>query len=634
MKTTSAHCSRLLAATLSAAALLPGSAHATTFLDILFGNRPRPAYVERGYDNPGYSPRQSYNPSGIKTIKVSGPTYYTYKPDALVPIDFSKLDPQITSSSGPAGVQPANLSLQSNVFADALDALKATHERAIKEIADAVVEYYSVHHAFIWVSGYNANEKAAKLSAFLANVGEDGLDPADYAVSLPKDGYDLANIPERLKVLANFEVAMTARALRYANDATNGRIIPDRISGYHDLPERKIDYRAVLDKLAATGDPAALLESMQPHNKFYEDLKKELATLDAAPAEQEKPITVAAGTMIHPGDDSPELPKVLELIKRNASADFMSAHADVIQADATQTVYDDGLVKLVKDFQKEAGRSPDGIIGPNTIASLVGKTDIPKRDRVIYAMERLRWLPHDLTNRFVMINEPAYHAGYFVDGNEVLGMKAVVGKPTNQTYFFTDEIEEVVFNPSWGVPRSIIFNEMMPKILADPGYLERTGYEVTDNRGNRISPYNVDWGQIAQTGGDVNIKQLPGPDNALGRLKILFPNAHDIYMHDTPEKSFFNRSVRALSHGCVRLQQPLDMAAAVMGTTVEELQPYFSKDENTVKVPKKIPVYVAYFTAWPDSRTGTINYYDDIYQRDSYLQKAIDATRATRAQTS
>jgi L,D-transpeptidase YcbB len=635
-KTTSAYRLRLLAAVFSAAAFMPAAAHATTFLDILFGNRPRPADMGRSYNDPGSygnGAARPIDPSTVKRVRVTEPIFYTYKPDPLVPIDFTKLDPQITSSAA-TNAQPADLSLQSNIFADALDAFKATHVRATKEIADAIVEYYSTHHAFMWVSGYNANAKAAKLAAFFAKAGEDGLDPADYAVGLPQDGFDLGNIPERLKVLANFEVEMSARALRYASDATSGRIIPDRLSGYHDLPEHKVDYRAVLDKLAQTDDPAAYLESMQPQNKWYVALKKELAALDAKPEPQEKPITVAPGTLIHPGDTSPELPNVLELIRRRASADFLATHGAVLAANASQTVYGSDIVALVKDYQKEAGRQPDGVIGSNTIASLVGNPPQDKRERVVDAMEGLRWLPHDLGDRFVMVNAASFHAGYYVDGNEALGMKAVVGQPSKQTYFFANEIQEVVFNPSWGVPRSIIFNEMMPKILANPGYLEQSGYEVTDDRGNRISPYDVNWVQIAQTGGNVNIKQLPGPDNALGRLKILFPNSHDIYMHDTPEKAFFARSVRALSHGCIRLQHPQEMAAAVMGTTVDQLKPYFAQDENTIRVPKKIPIYVAYFTAWPDAQTGKVDYYDDVYQRDSSLQKAIEATRAVRAETS
>ena len=394
------------------------------------------------------------------------------------------------------------------------------------------------------------------------------------------------------------------------------------------------DLRTILDGLAKTSDPASFLEAFQPQNKWYADLKSELAKLNVAVAGASEPITIAAGTLIHPGDDSPELPNVIKLIRKRASSDYLATHAAVLDAHAGETHYGDELTAAIKDFQKEAGRQPDGVIGPNTIASLNGKPPSLKRDRVRYAMERLRWLPHDLTNRFVMINQPAYHVGYFVDGQEKLGMKVVVGKPTNQTYFFTDEIQQVVFNPSWGVPRSIIFNEMMPKILSDPSYLERSGYEVTDNRGDPIPSYMVDWPRIAQTGSDVNVRQLPGPDNALGRLKILFPNSHDIYMHDTPQKSYFTRSVRALSHGCVRLEHPQEMAAAVMGTSVDQLQPYFAKDENTIPVPSRTPIYVAYFTAWPDAQSGAVNYFDDIYKRDDYLQKAIDATEAVRTDAS
>lgn len=621
---------RLMAAVLSAAAILPSTgARATTFLDILFGNHQRTERMGRGYYDD-----QGVDPSSIKRVHVSGPRYYTYKPDQLVKIDFNKLDPQITSSANADSNGATSLSLQPDVFAEALNALKATDVRATKDIAQAIVEYYSSHHAFIWVDGYNADDKAAKVAAYLAKTDEDGLDPADYTVSLPSDGFDISNLPARLQMLANFEVAMTARVLRYASDASNGRVIADRISGYHDLPRRKLDFKAILEKLASDSDPTAYLASLEPQNKWYTALKGELAKLDASNATQEDPITIAPGTLIHPGDDSAELPKVIKLIRKRASADFIASHGDVLDAYDGQTTYGKDLVAVVKDFQKEAGRQSDGIIGRNTIASLVGDPPSLKRDRILYAMERLRWLPHDLGNRFVLVNEPAFHAGYFANGDEKLGMKVVVGKPNHQTYFFTNRIQKVVFNPAWGVPRSIIFNEMMPKILADPSYLSRSGYEVTDNRGNPIPSDQIDWVRIAQTGGDVNIKQLPGASNALGRLKILFPNSHDIYMHDTPQKSYFKRSVRALSHGCIRLQHPQEMAAAVMGTSVSDLQPYFSKEENTIPVAHEMPIYVTYFTAWPNAATGMIDYYDDIYDRDGHLQKALDATHAVRAETS
>jgi murein L,D-transpeptidase YcbB/YkuD len=213
-----------------------------------------------------------------------------------------------------------------------------------------------------------------------------------------------------------------------------------------------------------------------------------------------------------------------------------------------------------------------------------------------------------------------------------LKTRAVIGRTTNQTAFFYDHIETVDFHPYWGVPQSIIVNEMLPKLRSDPGYLDRAGYEVTDAKGRHIPSSSINWGAY---GGKVpyNVRQQPGEANALGELKILFPNKFAIYMHDTPQKSFFQRDVRALSHGCVRLQDPRGMAAAVLGVSVDDIAQKLKGGHSTEKVAGNIPVYVAYFTAWPDA-SGTVHYFNDVYSRDDRLKEAIAATEEVRTPAS
>ena len=207
-------------------------------------------------------------------------------------------------------------------------------------------------------------------------------------------------------------------------------------------------------------------------------------------------------------------------------------------------------------------------------------------------------------------------------------MRVVIGKTSNQTSFFQDEIEQIDYNPYWGVPQSIIVNEMLPRLRNDPGYLDRAGYEVTDSKGRRIPSAAINWGQY---GAKVpySVRQTPSEANALGELKILFPNKHAIYMHDTPQKALFNRDARAFSHGCVRLQQPREMAAAVLGTDVGYIEGKLAKGHSTEKIPGKIPVYVAYFTAWPN-KDGVVEYFADVYSRDERVLKALEKTATVR----
>jgi len=288
--------------------------------------------------------------------------------------------------------------------------------------------------------------------------------------------------------------------------------------------------------------------------------------------------------------------------------------------------YTPEVVALVEGFQKESGLRPDGVIGPATIRALTGHSNAEKVEKLIVAMEQLRWLPADLGSRYVFINQPAFMSYYINDGRQELAMGVVVGSKAHQTYFFQDQIETVEFNPYWGVPKSIIVNEMLPKLRQDPSYLDRLGYEVSYS-GRKVSSSQIDW----TTTHSVDVRQPPGSDNALGELKILFPNAHSIYMHDTPSKSFFKRDMRALSHGCVRLSEPRRMAAAVMGTSVEEIGKQIASGQNrAVQVPQKIPVYVSYFTAWPN-KDGVVEYFDDVYGRDDFTRKAFAVTTQSRS---
>jgi murein L,D-transpeptidase YcbB/YkuD len=275
------------------------------------------------------------------------------------------------------------------------------------------------------------------------------------------------------------------------------------------------------------------------------------------------------------------------------------------------------------------GKTPDGVIGRATITALQGETSSVKRERILYSMERLRWLPRDFGQRYVFVNQPAYRAQYFDQGKEQLAMDVVIGSARNQTHFFYDTISTVVFNPSWGVPRSIVMNEMMPRILADSGYLDRNNYEVVVG-GKVVSSTAVNWSAVAQGKAHVGVRQKPGPNNALGELKILFPNSHDIYLHDTPSKAAFKRDMRAVSHGCIRLADPRAMASAVMSTGKENLTKYFGKNERGIKVPSGVPIYLTYFTAWPDEASGKIRYFDDVYARDEGLAKAFQKTEQSR----
>ncbi len=602
--------------------LAPGSGHAANLLEILFGGpiKHRSSRVEEVPAvrvAPDAAPRKAAKV--VPAAKISGPIYYTYKADPLQKVDFSALEslPQ-TAAFGPMAVL-------SN-FREAAAGLKDFDLYAEKDIAKAMSDYYAANPEFIWVNGFSANSRAADAVRVLGEAASHGLLPAQYAVSVPSPAFSMDATGSRLAELARFEMTMSARVLRYVRDVQNGRINPNLISGYYDFPAKPLDLVGVLKALAGSQDVASYMESFHPQAPEYRILRAELETLSASAREE---IVVDPKLLLRPDETSAELPKLIRLITANGDPALAADHADVLAAYGTGETYVPDLVPFIKAAQKSVGLKADGVIGPRTVAKFAGQSDADRVAKLRLALEELRWLPSTLGDTRVFINEPSFTASYFEDGVEKLKTRTVVGRPSNQTSFFYDQIKQVDFNPYWGIPQSILVNEMLPRLRRDPGYLDRSGYEVTDAKGRRVSSASIDWGAYGSRI-PYSVRQAPSEANALGELKILFPNKHAIYMHDTPQKALFNRDVRAFSHGCVRLQDPRGMAAAVLGKSRDYVADKLKRGHSSEKVTRTIPVYVAYFTAWPNAE-GKVEYFDDIYDRDDRLKAAMAATDAVRA---
>lgn len=574
-------------------------------------------------------------------VKVSAPRYLNYSADAWKKVSLSELSEKKTAEVQPANANGTDLEPQTaqtdtppatplilTPFDEARPALKNMTVTTLPEVGSALIAYYREHPDFVWIEDGKATVKAAALRRALADAGQFALDPEDYFVALPSTaGLEEA---ERDAALMRFEMELSAAALTYVLDATRGRVDPNRISQYHDLPRHEVDLVAALEALNGSGNVGANLASHQPNNAHFKALTEELARLKAEDEEADQ-IVIAPGTFLKAGESSPEMKNIVAAIAKVSSEELKAAHAETLSAYEEGEVYTPELVALVKAFQKEAKLTPDGIIGKNTIKAMVGETNAAKIAKVELAMERSRWIPEELGERKVFINQPAFTATYSAPGEDPLQMRVVVGKRSNQTNFFYDKIEIVEYNPYWGVPYSIIVNEMLPKLAQDPSYLDRAGYEVSTPGGRKVSSASVNWYAVANKQQSINVRQYPGRSNALGEVKILFPNRHHIYMHDTPAKSLFKKDVRAFSHGCVRLHDPKAMAAAVLGKSKDYVTSRIAAGQNEQeKVTGDVPVYVSYFTAWPDL-DGSIAFYSDIYDRDRHLLKALEKTEAIRA---
>ena len=561
-----------------------------------------------------------------KIAKVKASRNYTYRvvkraPILLVaaPISFALAE----TNNEATQVEKVTLS---PLTADIVNAGKM-NMRAETHIAEAVSGFYKDNQVYRWINENGEwNQRAKSALKVLSQAEVYGLRSSDYKVDLSPIASDLDDKAiSREKI--NREISMTTAVLRYALDAKYGTINPNLLSGYHDFPVHYGQAPDVLDVIMQSSILQHTLQSLHPSNKKFAALKRELvATLNV----EEDIIELNPKTFIKPRQLHAELPNVILAIKKRGSKELLETHSEVLDEYYGYLDYSKALVKVVKDYQKEAGLGPDGVIGRNTITKLAG---IPSQDKVVklaLSMERLRWHPHQFGERHVFINQPEYRARYIENGKEALSMRVVVGKKSNQTNFFYDEIEKVVYNPYWGVPRSIIVNEFLPKSLNNPGYLDQRGYEVQRFSGKKISSSSINWYGVGEHP-KFSVRQKPGPKNALGKLKILFPNKHAIYMHDTPAKSLFKKQHRAFSHGCVRLHDPQAMAAAVLGTSKRRINSKIAPGKNKTEfLNSKVPVYVSYFTAWPQE-DGTVKYFNDMYARDAHLIKAFKATEKSRS---
>ena len=477
----------------------------------------------------------------------------------------------------------------------------------------------------LWLTGNAPSDRAKTVLAFAAKTFEDGLEPLAY---LPKGLTSFDNIAEQLSTdpqeLAQFDIAMSAATLKLALDISGGQFEPNRLSRYNDIAPERVDVGQALKVLAWTPFPEAYLNNFVPKHEAYGLMKAELAKLRASrikPAYEK----IAEGKSVKAGSSDSRIPIVRD---RMQALGFLGSEEGTGDPEFSSKL-DADLSAALKKFQKSVKLRQTGMLDMATVKNLNRDTSQKDIQRLVYNMDRLRWLPKNLGKRFVFVNQPAFEVRVMDRGNEVWRSKVIVGKPLNQTSAFHDELETVVFNPSWGVPQSIIVNEYLGKLRRDPSYLDRQGFKVIAPNGTVIPSSAIDWAAYGDRP-PFGVQQPPGKGNALGELKFLFPNKHAIYMHDTPTKNLFAEQVRTFSHGCIRVQNPRDFATAILGWDRARVDKKTdSRKSQTVALAQKIPVHITYFTAWPDS-TGKINYFNDMYERDETMEKALAALTKAR----
>lgn len=520
---------------------------------------------------------------GLFSAALAGPAYGEVPVPRLAPSP-SAMAASVTADGGAPD-------------APALPIEEAIRREATVDVSLSVADFYEARdYRPMWTA-----ERAAALRARLAAAAYDGFDPSDYFV--PAAG------PGGLTPAAE-EVALTEAALRYARHATSGRVKPTTISRIVTIEPPVLDEAQFLERLAASHKIPQLLERLHPRHPQFTALREKLAA--ALEVSRERPPLVGGGPNLKRGSQEARV------------AVLRSRLGATVLRGSDPTVFDDSLDEAVRAYQKAQGLRPDGIVGPRTLALIDDGADADPVPALVSNMERWRWMPRMLGGHYVMVNVPAYRVRVMSDGEAEYEGRVIVGDVGHPTPIFSDEIEHIVVNPYWNVPISIASNEMLGAIQRNPrGYFARRGYEAVYN-GRVVDPGSIAWNR--STLSKVRIRQKPGSANALGAVKFLFPNQHAVYLHDTPSKNLFARDRRALSHGCVRVDDPFVFADALLSRddkmSGKGIRRMVGGQQRWLNVTAPIPVHLAYFTREiaPD---GRLVRYDDIYGFDRRTQKAL-----------
>jgi murein L,D-transpeptidase YcbB/YkuD len=483
-------------------------------------------------------------------------------------------------------------------------------------------EYYQQGlYEAAWIEEEGRPRAAAReLMAAIRSAAEEGLVPAHYHLAALQDLLRRAVVGKPSAVLAaDLDILLTDAFLLLGSHLLDGRVDPVTIDRQWRVVRREGDLLRTLREALAGQGVAAALQGLLPHQEGYRSLRTALARYRDLAHRGGWP-GVPAGPSLRAGDEGG---RVAALRRR------LAADGDPARAAAQGDAFDGTLLEAVLEFQGRHGLEADGVVGAKTLAAL--NVPVSARVRQIELnMERWRWMPQNLGRRHVLVNTAAFHLDMVADDESVLSMRVVVGRPYRSTPDFSGSITYLVLNPYWEIPPSIAVKDILPQIRKDSGYLQRMGIRVFRGWGaeaRAVDPATIDWGRLGPRSFPYRLRQDPGPVNALGRIKFMFPNAHNVYLHDTPSRELFLRETRSFSSGCIRLEKPMELAALLLTDTpldtVEALEEARQGQiSKTVRLPAPVPVHLVYWTAWAE-RDGTVRFRNDIYGRDSLLDLAL-----------
>lgn len=451
----------------------------------------------------------------------------------------------------------------------------------------------------------------------LAASEKEGLNPDDYhydtLVSLADKFLAAVDGTDRERFRAAFDVLLSDGVLLYARHLQEGKIDPSRVEATWNFPRRDFNPRRVALALEEAIEQKAVvkrLNEFKPELRFYRLMKQELARYRAL-ADQFDALTLPEDTVLKPGMRHPNVALLREQLTRFGYQGVEGADTEF---------FDDGLATAVKGFQRSHSLDPDGVVGRDSFREL-NTTYEQRVDQIRLNLDRVRWVQDELVDELVVVNIPAYELYFFQDAALRWQTDVMVGTIRTQTPIFRADMSYLEFNPTWTVPRSIIARSLYAKFAADPAYVAEHDYTLYNSDGVAVDPMEIDWANTSRNRFPYRVVQQPGANNALGRVKFMFPNRYAIYLHDTPSKALFSRTARAFSAGCVRVRDPLKFAELLLrdenGWGREKIDAVVGGGERTVvRFKTPVDVMLMYWTTSPELVSG-IKFHPDIYNRDT-----------------
>ncbi|MGE0029851.1 MAG: murein L,D-transpeptidase [Steroidobacteraceae bacterium] len=492
---------------------------------------------------------------------------------------------------------------------------------------DALLQVYSSRdYAPLWIDGTRATPQAIGLLHALEAAHARGLRSGDYeAAAIAARLGELRSSPAQA---AQFDLALSVVGVRFLSDLHFGRATP-QAAGFHlEVPPTRLDLAEVLGKLAVSESVNTTLDGVEPPFAHYRLLRDALARYRELALDTDlHRLPPFEGRSLNPGESYAGATKLRRLL-----AALGDLPAD--QATTPDPVIAPELVVAIEQFQRRHGLEVDGIIGQRTFAELTRPVAARVR-QIELTLERWRWLPH-FEEPPIIVNIPQFRLFAFhtrVDREtEIVGMDVIVGQsfPRSRTPVFTGEIRQVVFRPYWDVPYSITVRELLPAIRRNPGYFARNNLEIVRGPGDDAVPVPVTPENLAAlASGSLRLRQRPGPDNSLGLVKFVLPNAFNVYLHATPAHELFGESRRAFSHGCIRVRDPVGLAEHVFHDQPEpwsreriERAMQEGPDSQRVRLARPVRVFVVYGTAVA-TEAGKVLFFDDVYGHDRRLEALL-----------